>query len=101
MTKLMRISSRSYVALQLMLVSACSRERATPRTCEMILDRIIELELTEQGFRDRALAAKKKAELRQTFASELLHCEGRPIRHNARACIERATGTEEVSHQCL
>ena len=101
MTKLPRISSFPYFVLQLMLVSACARERATPRTCEMLLDRLIELELHEQGFRDWALAAKKKAELHRTFAADLLRCKGRPIRRDARSCIERATGAEEVSHQCL
>jgi hypothetical protein len=80
---------------------ACRREHATAPICGAILDRIVELELDEQGFRDPALAAQKKRELRMLLGPQLLTCVGRDMRRNALACVEKARSTEEISHVCL
>jgi hypothetical protein len=80
---------------------ACRREHATAQTCGAILGRVVELELTEQGFRDPVLAAQKKPAIRALLDPELRKCIGRKVRHKARACIEKARTTEEISHVCL
>jgi hypothetical protein len=82
-------------------LSGCKRERATPELCGRILDRIVELELGERGYRDQVLVERKKAQLRVRFADELGRCVGRGVRAGARACIDKARHTEEISHRCL
>jgi len=80
---------------------ACRREHATAPLCAAILDRIVELELAEQGFRDPALATQKKRELRMLLDPQLRSCVGRKMRHDAMACVGNARSTEEISHVCL
>jgi hypothetical protein len=80
---------------------ACRREHASAAICGAILDRIVELELNEQGFRDPALAEQKKRELRAVLDPQLRTCVGRRMRRNGLACVEKARSTEEISHICL
>ena len=44
-------------------LGGCHRHYATPADCLGILDRLVELELKEQGFRDPALAPRWQSEL--------------------------------------
>jgi hypothetical protein len=80
---------------------ACRREHATAPVCGVVLDRIVELELAEQGFRDPALATQKKRELRTLLGPQLRSCVGRKMRHDALDCVAQARSTEEISHVCL
>jgi hypothetical protein len=90
------------LALAAALAAAgCTRERATPELCARILDRIVELELGERGYRDPVLVERKKTQMRARFADDLLRCPGRSVRSGARACIDTARHTEEISHHCL
>ena len=92
------------LALLIALVAAtgaCRRRRATAEDCARILDRIVELELRERGYHDRALVERKRRELRRELQAELEHCRGKRLRSDALDCVERATGTEEISHRCL
>jgi hypothetical protein len=84
-----------------LVLAACNGQRATRQDCVEILDRIVELELRETGFRDPALVARKREELRKTFAPELARCTGRRLPKDALACVRNATSAEEVSHRCL
>jgi len=87
--------------LALGLASGCARERATGEACSAILDRIVYIELQEQGFRDPALASRKREELRRVLHPELARCQGRGLPEGALACVERAQSAEEISHVCL
>lgn len=80
---------------------ACERSIATAEQCGRILDRIVDIELDEQGFRDPILGARKKAEMRRLLASELRHCVGASLSPEAIACVARARTIEELSHICL
>ena len=84
------------IVLVLASLSGCRRERATA-----ILDRIVDVELDEQGFRDPALLARKKLEMRRLLEGDLRRCTGRQLRHSALACVKAALTTEEISHVCL
>ena len=105
----MRLGGTSAVRLAAALLAgalalgaaSCRRERATAAQCERILDRIVELELGERGFRDAALARRKKVELRARLGPELRRCQGRLIHREALDCIEQAKNTEEIGHRCL
>lgn len=82
-------------------VQSCTREGATAQQCHVIFDRIVEIELEEMGFRDVALAARHKTELRARYQSALRGCIGRDISARAMACVATAKTTEELSHKCL
>ena len=80
---------------------ACQRQRATPQDCSSIVDRIVELELVERGFRDPVLLDRKQRGLRATLAADLTQCAGKPIKGGALDCVRAAKSTEALSHQCL
>lgn len=79
----------------------CGSERATAEDCAAILDRIVALELSEQGYRDPELTRRKQHEFARRFAAELHRCEGLSLPPGARLCVARAASTEEISHVCL
>lgn len=79
----------------------CSGRRATAADCRSILDRIVELEIRERGFRDDALVARKREELATLFSAELRHCQGRTLPQGALACVREAKTSEAISHRCL
>lgn len=82
-------------------LGSCHRQQATRSDCVEILERIIDIELREQGFADPILARSKKAQLRQIFVANLQACTGRSLGPNAMACIRSAKTSEEISHVCL
>lgn len=83
------------------LLFTCGSERATAEDCAAILDRIVALELAEQGYRDPELTRRKQHEFARRLAAELHRCEGLSLPRGARQCISRAASTEEISHDCL
>jgi hypothetical protein len=89
------------VALLCATAAGCRRHAATADDCRLILARIVELELRELGFRDAALADRKRTELRRTLGAELSRCEGVRVRAGAMDCVRQATTVEEISHRCL
>lgn len=89
------------IAVLILSATGCRAQPAIAEECQLILDRIVELELAEQGFHDVALAAQKKVQLRSRFATELELCVGRPLQRGALACVRQAHSTEEISHTCL
>jgi hypothetical protein len=80
---------------------ACRGEPASAADCREILDRIVALELAEQGYRDPALTERKQAAFAARFAAELARCEGVPLPPGARACVAAAGSSEQISHECL
>ncbi len=77
------------------LLLGCGRP-ATGADCERIFQRIVELELHELQTTDKAIVAKKTAELRAAYGTELDGCVGKRIRKELVPCLERATGAAEV-----
>lgn len=87
--------------LAITLVLAACGETATADDCRVILERIVDLELREQGFVDPALTRRKQEEFARRYAADLARCEGLRLRPHARACVEVATSSEQISHVCL
>jgi hypothetical protein len=81
--------------------TSCHRERLTAQDCGRILDRVTELELAERGFRDPALAARRKAEMRARFGGDLDACVGRRVRSGAVDCALTSPTIEDLSERCL
>ncbi len=89
------------LALGAAALAGCGRRPASRSDCDGIFGAIVDRELQERGFSDKALAARKKQELRAQLATELGRCVGRPLRPNALACVARAKNVEQISHRCL
>jgi hypothetical protein len=83
------------------LISGCRGRAATADDCGAVLDRLVELELTETGFHDPAIAERWKQSLRVHLALELDRCKGRRVPIDLRACLSRVHRPEEITHHCL
>jgi hypothetical protein len=66
-----------------------------------VLDRIVELELSESGYRDPVVRLRWKDEARRRFAPDLHRCEGLTVRNDLRSCLLAAKTTEEILHRCI
>jgi hypothetical protein len=82
-------------------IAGCHRHAATTDDCRAVLDRLIELELAESGFRDAALAARWKADLARRFGPDLHGCVGLRVRDDLPRCLGAARTPEEIAHGCL
>ena len=85
----------------LLWIAGCRGEAASAADCRAILDRIVALELAEQGYRDPALTTRKQEGFARSLAAELARCEGLHLPPGARACGAAAGSTEQISHECL
>jgi hypothetical protein len=79
----------------------CNRHPASADECEAILHRLIDLELSESGYRDPVLRTRWQQDLVRRFAPDLDRCRGRELRSSIRACIATARSSEEIVHRCL
>lgn len=87
--------------LAALLAAGCAREPATAADCRALLDRIVAIELAEQGFRDPVLTKRKQDSFARTLADELARCEGLSLPPGARECVAQAGSSEVLSHTCL
>lgn len=89
------------IALLALAFVGCRRHRMSAQECSLVLDRIVELELSERGFRDPVLAKRRQSQLRSSLAPELDACEGRRVKREVASCVKAAKSAEEISHVCL
>jgi len=90
------------VPLTLCLVASAGCRRATEADCETIVDRIVELQLREQGVTDAETIAKRKEETKAKKRQELLGgCVGKRISSGSLKCIEGAKTSAEIIDVCL
>lgn len=82
-------------------LGSCAREPASAVDCRALLDRIVALELAEQGFRDPVLTQRKQDSFARSLADELARCEGLTLPPGARDCVAMAGSSEQISHTCL
>jgi hypothetical protein len=82
-------------------LGSCAREPASAADCRALLDRIVALELAEQGFRDPVLTRRKQDSFARSLADELTRCEGLTLPPGARDCVAAAGSAEQISHTCL
>jgi len=83
------------------LLGGCHRHTATAADCRAILDRLVELELKEQGFRDPALVPRWKDELAHRFEDDLGRCRTVRVSDSLTACLQDAQNAEEIAHHCV
>jgi hypothetical protein len=80
---------------------SCRGRPATASDCGEIVDRIVQLELEEKGYRDPVLSDRKRREIRNLLGSELKECQGKRLRPDALSCVRLARNAEKISHDCL
>ena len=95
-----RIFSLATLA-SLVLLGGCHRHAATAADCRAILDRLVELELKEQGYRDPALVPRWKDELARRFEDDLVRCRTLRVSDSLTACLQAAQNAEEIAHRCV
>lgn len=83
------------------IVGGCNRHVATAADCRAILDRLVELELKESGYRDPALAPRWEQELAARFEADLRRCQTLRVRDDFSSCLKAAENPEEIAHRCL
>jgi hypothetical protein len=89
------------VGITLLAGAGCGGRRATADDCREILDRLVDLELQERGFRDPVVTGRSRAEAESAHAADLAACQGRRMPRAAMACVRAATSSEEMSHRCF
>ena len=91
----------TFVAIAALAPVGCGRHKATTEDCRAVLDRIIELELSESGYRDAVLRARWKSDFGRRFAPDLRRCQGLRVKNDLRRCLVDARSPDEIVHQCL
>ncbi|MCL2825551.1 MAG: hypothetical protein FWD57_16285 [Polyangiaceae bacterium] len=82
------------------LITGC--QSASQQDCERIIDRIVELELKDQGITNPELVRQRKAETHARKQEELVKgCVGKRIGKATMACIESAESSVEITEKCL
>jgi hypothetical protein len=85
----------------LLAAPGCRRQPASVEDCRAVLDRIIELELSEAGYRDPVLRARWHQDLGRRFAPDLERCRGLRMHTDLRDCLKEARTPDEIAHRCL
>ena len=90
------------LAVSLLSLPLAGCRYATEQDCERIIDRIVELELKEQGVSDPTLVERRKTETRTKKRDELLGgCVGKRISQTAMTCIDNAESSKDITEKCL
>lgn len=82
-------------------VGGCHRHIASSGDCRAILDRLVEMELRESGYRDPTLAPRWQQELARRFEADLRRCQTLRVRDDLSGCLRVAQSPEEIAHHCL
>jgi hypothetical protein len=82
-------------------VGGCHRHTASAADCRAILDRLVALELVEQGFHDPALVPRWQEELARRFGDDLRRCRVVHVGDDLEACLGSARNPEEIAHHCV
>lgn len=83
------------------VIAGCHRHRASAEDCRAVLDRLVELELTESGYRDPALAPRWQRELAGRFEADLRRCQTLRVHDGLPTCLRAAENPEDIAHRCL
>lgn len=81
--------------------SGCHQHRATTEDCHAVLDRLVEIELNESGYRDPVLHVRWRDELERRFSADVDRCRGRKVRDDVRSCLKKVKTSEQAEHRCL
>ena len=85
----------------LVTLGGCHRHTASAADCRAILDRLVALELKEQGFHDPALVPRWQEELARRFDDDLRRCRAVRVGDDLDVCLRAAQNPEEIAHRCV
>jgi hypothetical protein len=85
----------------ILVAPACGRRAATVVDCQALLDRLIDVELAEAGYRDPVLRARSRGNLGRRFSADLDRCKGLMVPADLLACLSKARTSEDIVHHCL
>ena len=95
-------SVAALLGLMLPVFGLSSCHKATEGECEQILDRIVELELKDQGVTDPELVKKRTEETKSKKREALIKsCVGKRVSESNMACIRKAQTAAEITDKCL
>ncbi|HVV16206.1 MAG TPA: hypothetical protein VHH90_03310 [Polyangia bacterium] len=83
------------------MAAGCHRHVATPADCRAILDRLVEMELVESGFRDPALLPRWQGDLARRFDDDLRRCRALRVPDDLTTCLRTAQNPEQIAHRCV
>jgi hypothetical protein len=89
------------LACALILASGCHRHAASPDDCAAVFERLVDLELSEGGYRDPILRDRWRQNLAHRFAPDVARCHGLRVRDDLAPCLAAARTSEDVAHRCL
>jgi len=98
MRRLLRPSWLAFFAIA--VGGGCHRHPASIDDCAAVLDKLVELELEESGYRDPIVRARWAGEARRRFASDLARCPGLLVKNDLHACLRAARTSEAIVHEC-
>jgi hypothetical protein len=98
---IMRRICASLALAGLATLGGCHRHTASAADCRAILDRLVALELKEQGFRDPALLPRWQEELARRFEDDLRRCRAVRVGDDLEVCLRGAQNPEEIAHHCV
>ena len=78
---------------------ACGR-KATEEDCRIIVDKNVEIQMRSMHISDPDAIARKKAEMRAEFESELKGCVGKRVTDSMMECVKRAEKPDEID-KCM
>lgn len=89
------------VAVLTLLVAGCGHP-ATDAECQVVFDKVVDLELDEQKVTDPTQRAARHEEAKSQRGQALMdHCRGKRITDGALACVARATTYDQINDVCL
>jgi hypothetical protein len=91
----------TFTIVVILASAGCVRHKATTGDCSAILDRIIELELVESGYRDNVVRARWKGDIGRRFAPDVERCQGLAVKDDLHRCLELVRTSDEIVHNCL
>ena len=92
---------RCAVWLSVLLSSAACGHKATDADCQVIVDRMVEVQLDKQGFTDPDGRKRQKDILMsRTTGVDQKECLGRRITDGMLSCVKKAKAQEEIT-SCL
>lgn len=81
MTSRAQLVARAALIAALVVGNGCRRDRhpAMPAECQEIFERLVTLEMGEQGFRDSAALGRTQDRLQRELGPSIRACEGRRL----------------------
>jgi len=83
-------------AAAILLAAACGQRKATEADCQLIVDRLVEVEMRAMNTTDADTILRKQESIRGGMKEEMKDCVGRAVSNRMMDCVKKAESTEKV-----